>query len=358
MNNYIPFLKLKVNEVGALKALTADIKKNGIVPFFDLAKKEGMTTSSFQQMVKKAVTSLSRNLSGIDAFFLDNFDIDDHIVVNKQNNYGFVIEEFSKMNFIPVVGLDRVAGRNQLVFDYKRQGNIKSNAIAIRLLVEDFESFELVRDEIGNLLDQGHELFSDWILILDNRVCMNVDVTERVKLLVQFLEDSIGIFDFDSVIITGSSIPSSIRDVLAVNKSNEQYARKELIIYHMAAKNLDKFNLYLGDYTIVSPLYSDSNIPPEAMLNVTAPKIIYTHGWVHYINRGGAIKTHTRGSLQYNDIANDLITKPFYRGMPYSFGDAFLYEKANNISKGVTPSSILKPTINTHITYMIKDFVS
>jgi len=69
MNNYIPFLKLKVNEVGALKALTADIKKNGIVPFFDLAKKEGMTTSSFQQMVKKAVTSLSRNLSGIDAFF-------------------------------------------------------------------------------------------------------------------------------------------------------------------------------------------------------------------------------------------------------------------------------------------------
>lgn len=355
MNNYIPFLKLKSNEVGALKELSLNIKKSGIVPFFDLAKKEGMTTSSFQNMVRKSVTSLSKNINGIDQFFLDNFDIDDQITINKQNNYGFVIEEFSNMSFIPVVGLDRAVGHNQLVFDHKKNGNIKSNSIAIRLLSEDFESFELIQDELEDLVAEGQELFSEWILILDNRVCLGINVPKRVQLLVNFLVASVAIFDFSGIIITGSSITPSIGDVLNTG-SDISHGRVELDIYSGVADKLNSLNLCLGDYTIVSPLYSDLLLPPEVMQNVLVPKVIYTHGRVHYIARGNAIKTHARGKLQYNDIAHNIINKKFYRGETYSFGDNFLNEKANHRGNAVTPSTILKPTINTHITYMIKDF--
>lgn len=356
MNNYIPFLKLKANEIGALKELTLDIKKNGVLPFFDLAKKEDMTSSSFQNMVKKSVTSLSKNLKEIDRFFIDNFDIDDRIVVNNQNNYKFVIEAFSEMNFIPVVGLDRAVGHNKLVFNYKQNGIIKSNAIAIRLLVEDFEDFELVSDELEDLVNQGKELFSEWVLILDNRVCLNIEVTKRVQQLVNFLGDSKKIFDFDCVIIAGSSITPSIGDILEVG-SEVTHNRIELEIYSGVTNKLDTLNLYLGDYTIVSPLYSDVTLPPEMMQNILTPRIIYTYDRVHYIARGNGIKTHPRGYKQYNDIAKNLITKSYYRGAPYSFGDNFLSEKANYQGSSVTPGSIIKPTINTHITYMIKDFV-
>lgn len=356
MNNYIPFLKLKVNEIGALKELALDIIKDGVVPFFDLAKKEGMTSLSFQKMIKRSVISLSKNLKGIDRFFLDNFDIDDQIVVNGRNNYGFVIEEFSNTNFIPVVGLDRVVGRNQLVFDYKKKGTIKSNAIAIRLLLEDFESFELIQDEIEDLVNQGQGLFSEWILILDNRVCLDIDVPKRVQQLVDFLAAIIEIFDFKCIIITGSSIPPSIGEIIGVG-SVVTHDRLELEIYSGVTIKLDSLNLYLGDYTIISPLYSDVTLPPEMMQNVLTPRIIYTYDRVHYIERGNGIKTHPRGYKQYNDIAKNLITKSYYRGHPYSFGDNFLNEKASDLGSNVTPSSILKPTINTHITYMIKDFV-
>lgn len=356
MINYIPFLKLKVNEVGAVKMLSPDIKEN-LIPFFDLVKKNGMSGSSFEKMVKKSAVSIASNLADISTFFLDNFDIDDNIIINKQNNYGFVIETFKEINFIPVVGLDRAVGRNQLVFDYKKKGIIQSEIIAIRLVSEDFENFALVRDEISELFEQGGDLFAEWVLIIDNRCCLSVDIPERATEIADFLDDSCSEFEFQSIIITGSSIPSSIKDIVGT-ESDVAQARSELDIYVGVSSETDGLNLILGDYTIVSPLYSDVDIPPEMMMNVMAPKVVYTHGRVHYVVRGGALKSHARGNLQYNDIAGHIIAQPFYRGGDYSFGDEFLYDKAHFNGKNVTPSSILKPTINTHITYMVRDFIA
>lgn len=355
MVNYVPFLKLKVNEVGALRALADDIQE-GIVPFFDLPKqKDGATSEAFITLSNKAAKSVTKHLGKLQAFFLDNFDIDDTILVNGKNNYAFVIESFSHLNFVPVVGLDRTVERNKLVFEHKASGMIKSDTVAIRLLADDFLSFELVRDEIADLIGQGAGLFKQWVLVLDNRVCANIKVSERVSQIVPFVKKSIAAFDFYSIIITGSSIPASIKELLDV-ESEGIYKRKELEIYSEAKKNLDGISLFIGDYTIVSPLYSEFTIPPEAMRNVMAPKIFYSYDNLHYVARGGALKTHARGDLQYNDIAENLISKPFYRSPEYSFGDYFLYQKANYEGSGVTPSSILKPTINAHITYMVRDF--
>ncbi len=89
-----------------------------------------------------------------------------------------------------------------------------------------------------------------------------------------------------------------------------------------------------------------------------APKVIYSYDDVHFVARGGALRTHARGNLQYNDIARDLCSQPFYRGPAYSFGDKFLDDKANGLGNKVMPSTILKPTINAHITYMVRDFVA
>ena len=93
------------------------------------------------------------------------------------------------------------------------------------------------------------------------------------------------------------------------------------------------------------------------MLNVLAPKILYTFDRHHYIIRGGAIRTHVRGFLQYNDLAAEIITKPFYRGAEYSFGDNYIAEKSHSVGSNVMPSTIIKPTVNSHITYMLNGFV-
>lgn len=109
---------------------------------------------------------------------------------------------------------------------------------------------------------------------------------------------------------------------------------------------------------MVSPNYSDLDIIPEAMLNVTAPKILYPFDNYHYIIRGGALKTHPRRFAQYFDLAETLVAKNFFRGRDYSFGDRFLEEKSCGTGNCVTPASIIKPAVNAHITFMFKDYAN
>ncbi|MCY1560405.1 hypothetical protein D9M68_975360 [compost metagenome] len=68
--------------------------------------------------------------------------------------------------------------------------------------------------------------------------------------------------------------------------------------------------------------------------------------------RGGSLKSHPRGFKQYNDIARDIVAKSFFR-RGFSAGDLFLVDKAAGIGSTVMPGSILKPTINLHIAFML-----
>lgn len=80
MNNYVPFLKFKVNEIAALSTLAPDVQKR-TYPFLDLPKKEGMSEVAYGVMIDRAKVAFSRHLKNFPSFFLDNFDIDDSIKV-------------------------------------------------------------------------------------------------------------------------------------------------------------------------------------------------------------------------------------------------------------------------------------
>ena len=115
---YTPFLKLKANEVAAIASLS-DVVKDKIVPFFDLARKDGMSPAGFGSMVSKSAVKLRKYVGLTRPFFLDNYDIADDILLNGQPNYEAVMHEFRELNFVPVVGLNRTMAHNQAVFNAK-----------------------------------------------------------------------------------------------------------------------------------------------------------------------------------------------------------------------------------------------
>ncbi|WP_157378864.1 beta family protein [Burkholderia ubonensis] len=354
MNNYVPFLKLKTGEIGALSTLDEQIK-HSIVPFIDLPKKDGMTPDAFKTMVDKGAKSIANHLKQFPMFFLDNFDIDDSLKVDGEHNYTYVLRSLGQSNFSPVVGLDRAAGRNEAVFKAKEAGQLIANTIALRLQPEDFENFSLIAGEIDQLLKRGQELFSNWVLVLDNRVCADVAPLQRANVLAKFIHDSSAAEKFVSIIVTGSSMPPSIGDVTGVLTEHD-HSRVEIAIYRALLKQVDGSKLFCGDYTIVSPLYSDVKLAPEVMYNVMTAKVVYSHGDIHYVARGGALRTHPRGNLQYNDIFAQIVTKIFYRKPAFSFGDKFIWDRTVSTGVMVTPASVLKPTINAHMSYMFKSF--
>lgn len=351
MNNYIPFLKLKSNEILAVGEL-----EEPIVPFFDFPKKDGLDEDGFKTSTETMRKKIEKYLGENFSFYLDNFDIDSIFTVDGSCSYQHLIDSFSSYQFIPVLSIDRTPDHIASIYDSKSSGKISSDVVALRLCHEDFESFDVSKDDIHDLLFDALSLFEAVDVIFDNRVCIGVDVGKTAWQMFNFINAFSTAYSVRRVVSTGSSIPPSFAQVAGVG-TESTVERKELEI-HAALLHLtgESFDLFLGDYGIVSPDYSDVTIPAEVMQNVLTPKIVYSYGTVHYATRGYAIKTNPRGLAQFNDLAARLISYPFYRGASYSFGDNFINEKAAGKGNNVTPSSILKPTINAHVAYMLKDY--
>ena len=357
MNNYIPFLKLKSNEILAIKELEAELQEE-ITPFFDFPRKDVLTEDSFKKATETRVRSVKRHLGTISNFYLDNFDIDSNLEIDGINNYAYLLESFSDCPVIPVCSIDRCQDHIDAVCDAKNSGVIDSEVFALRLVPEDFENFDVIVDDFDDMIGDVFEAFDNIDLIFDCRVCLNQNLGNLVSNIVSFSQGFSGVYPIRKLIVTGSSIPASIRDVAKV-ESEVDINRAELEIFNRVGREIGvSFDIVLGDYGTISPNYSDLNIMPEVMQNVMAPKIIYAFDNFHYIIRGGALKTHPRRNAQYFDLAEILVAKNFYRGEGYSFGDRFLEEKSCGTGSNVTPSSIIKPTVNAHITYMFKDYVA
>lgn len=357
MDNYIPFLKLKSNEIMSLSTLESELKSR-VTPLFDFPrKKDGYTADLFKNTTSRLVKSINKNLDGIHQFYLDNFDIESNFEINGSCSYKYLIDAFKDLPYIPVVSIDRSDDHITAIAAKKESGGIISNIIALRLLPADFESFDLTNQEISDLLTTILDLFDEIDLILDCRMCLGLDTKRLSKNIVSFVKEFTRAYSTRRVIFSGSSITASIGEIV---KSGEEtnLLRVELDIFKSCCNELtsEKLNIYLGDYGIVSPNYSDIDIIPEAMQNITAPKIVYSFDDKHYIVRGGALKTHPRGYKQYFDLSATIVSKPFYRGKNFSYGDQYIEEKSRSAGKNGTPSSILKPTINAHISYMFKNY--
>ncbi|MDD2791402.1 MAG: hypothetical protein PHU40_12165 [Sulfurimonas sp.] len=353
MNNYTPFLKLKTNEVTALSEVDKSLQSE-LTPFFDFPRdNEDMSEEKFIIKAGKAKKSVAKHLKNIPSFYLDNFDIDSSLTIDGDSNYKYLLELFSNLPIIPVVGIDRNDAHINSVIDAKETGVLNSNQIAVRFTPEDFEDFELVADDIEDMLDEVIGMFEKVDIIFDCRVCIEEDTNAISSNIIVFVTNFIEEYKINKIIVTGSSIPSSIGDV-ADKKDETEIQRKESNIHSKVAEH---FEIFFGDYTIVSPYYADINIPGSIMPNIMIPKTIYSYDTKHFIIRGGSIKKHPRSYNQFNDQAQIIIRKPFYRGISYSFGDKFIEEKSRNIGKNVMPGTILKPTINAHITYMLKNYI-
>lgn len=352
-HNYTPFFKFKTNEVAGLTELSSELKAQ-ITPFFDLPRKNGMTRTDFEKLVGSCCKKAEKYLKDFPYIFIDSFDIPDAIAKGGSPNCRVVIETFADFEYVPVLGLDRAADHNQAIFDAKGDNEIISDTLAVRFQPDEFASFDLIEDELSELITAGAGLFSNWIFIFDCRVCL---ISNRMKLatdIANFVSAANEVIQVEKYIIAGSSIPATITDI-ARPGDESVIARAELEIFHAAQSMVGAIALSLGDYTIVSPTYSELTIAPELMLSVTAPKVFYAFENYHYIARGGRIKTNGYG--QYDDICEEIVSKSFYRGAPYSWGDKFIQQRVDGYrERNVTPSTILKPTICAHIEYMAKDY--
>ena len=350
MIEYSPFLKFKSGELNALSKLFPDDRKN-IVPLLELPRDDSYTEDRLITKIDKSVKKMKKDITSVFSFYIDNYEVPDVINIHGDDNYLYLIEAFKNFDIIPIIGFDRTETHNSIGINY---ANRNSKKIALRVTFDYFDSFLAYKKDLESFLN---DIKSDvsCIIILDCNYIDDSNVEIFGKNILKALENIIGLERFNKIVLSGSSIPESIKTKVKTN-TNAFINRNEVTLFKKIASIYLKTPLVFGDYTVISPGYSELNIEPELMLNVMTSKIIYSLLDSHYITRGRVIKTY--GYNQYFSQAKDIIKKPFFRGIDYSWGDRYLFEKATYGGTNITQSTIIGPEVNAHIKLMINEILS
>jgi len=348
MMKYSPFLKLKIGELSALINLSPEDRKN-IFPLLELPRDDNYTVDKLITRIDNSVKKIKKKIENDFTFFIDNYEIPDIFKIKGYDSYFYLINSFSDFDIIPVIGFDRTESHNKIGIDF---ANKKAKKIAVRITRDYFENFLAYKEELKSMVTKIEKDVSR-IMLLDCNYVENIVVDKCKVNIIRLLENILKDQLFSEIVISGSSIPSKISDI--VQKDTDKFInRNEVYLFKEIIKYFPKTTFTFGDYAVVSPGYSEINIDPRAMFNVITPKIIYSLLDSHYISRGQRIKSH--GIEQYITQARNLIKKTFFR-KNFSWGDIFLFEKATKKGTNITPSSIIGPTVNSHIKFMIKEII-
>lgn len=358
MYNYAPFLKFKQNEIQAVFSIYPDVQ-NYTLPLFDIPKEKRQDTElDILNRLSKGEKQLAAHSNKIPNlnFFIDNYDLDDSVLLGGVQQYRYILGELEAYNIIPVVAFDRAPDHNVAAIEYCKQ---KCNRLGIRLQTEDFQSFNLLKPKLARILSEATEVgVTITYLIFDCRMIEKQgDVDDLKASIEKFYNQCSQQFSISHYIVVGSVIPTVITKLMKT-KTTMMVERLEDKLWRKLAAIPALSGINYGDYGVVSPEFSEADLPVELMPKFMAPKVFYTTKGEFYAERGGNFQGHAKGYGQYFDMADNIVNKPFFRGAGYSDGDRYIHSRSHlsalRPKKGGSPGSWIKATLSAHITFVVK----
>lgn len=354
MSSYTPCLKLKSNELDALKKLDKDLLEY-VLPLFDIPRnlKDGDTTESVFKYATNAIKKLEKWWDKEKEIIIDSYDIPTILDDHGNNIYASLINTFILSGFatIPVVALNRDESHNDSVVLLNQTYGFQK--IAIRLDLDDMSDLSLIKDDLSLLINTFPD--SSYILILDVRLIKSqADLDAIVDTCTDFLDDLKADREtsIDKIVVTASAISTYI----AKPNMEIEIPRYEAELFNKL--QLQHEDISYGDYGIIGPDYSDQVIPEHLMPDVSTPKLIYTDNDQFHVFKGGSFKRHERGYEQFHDLAKKVTELNCFRGSPYSEGDKFIDLKSKTNNSPSSQGHWYQNLNIAHISFVLKDFLS
>ena len=268
--------------------------------------------------------------------------------MQNEEPYAYVLNALKELQIIPVVGLDR-GPHNHSVVQLKREEENTSSTVAFRAVQEDFEDFELSKDQIDYDLSSVFAEFDNIDLIFDCRVCRGLDVSLTAQQIAAFAGKFCKSYDVRRVIVTGSSIPQTIGDLVKPNNA-KIVMRPELAIISKA-RDLAQVDVMTGDYATVRFVFLRCRFRANAFPKSDGPAAnLFLQ----------SLSLHRTGSFieiwwpnQYVGLTKALCGQTFFRGRGYSTGEDYFDDKRRRIGNNATNGTVVTPSVVAHITYMV-----
>jgi hypothetical protein len=354
---YVPILKGKDGEYGALKELPFEIKA-GLTPLIEIPPipwdfESETPTRTIDAHLKKVCEKISVSWGSAMAFFLDLLWLpDSDRMENGKHPLAFLSEgaEAKDLRLIPVTGLRRDR-------DYQIAAKAATEAhkkgACIRLENEDFEELTELNARLDSLLASLSLDRPQVDIVLDFRdirPSQTATVGIAVRSILQIIR---GIDEWRSVVLAATAFPPSLSVVLP--SSTETLPRSEWSVWTSLAQNRSRLPRLptFGDYGIQHPDPTEE-IDPRVM--TTSANIRYTTDTDWLIVKGKSIKKH--GPEQSHGLCRTLIARAEYKGPTFSWGDQYIEECAGRSTNPGSPTTWRKVGTNHHLTLVVEQLAN
>lgn len=188
-------------------------------------------------------------------------------------------------------------------------------------------------------------------VLLDLRSVTEEHIPRLQELVTTFIAENPKASEYRSLVVAGSS---ALREVGGINSDGSaEVTRAELRLWSALWRDLPEDRRpSFSDYGIVHPDFSDQT--PNKYMNA---KIRYTAGDKIVYHRGHGLLHPQKDYEQYHSLAARVCRDKRYMGRPYSFGDAYLQDCADNFAKAGSAATWVKVDMNHHISYTANQLI-
>jgi hypothetical protein len=230
-----------------------------------------------------------------------------------------------------------------------RYSESEQTGACIRLLVEDFEEDIDLEVEIDRMVAGLGTVPTGSVDLVVDLEDLRSD-SGRALLVARSVFSMIPKKEFRCMILAAASFPEDLSEVDAATVT--RLPRREWELWkslQKRPKNLPRRDLIFGDYAITHP--SPKELDPRTMR--MSASIRYTTPDYWLVLKGRNVRQY--GFDQYFDLCKELVDRPEYASMNFSWGDRFIRDCADGISGPGNATTWRKVGTNHHITRVIAD---
>jgi len=351
---YVPLLKAKEGEFGALEALDWDVRTN-VVPLIEVPRiPYDYASSRPSKNLEAHVSGLAERIRrawGEAPFYLDLPWFGESTTQHLESGHlavSVLLHDCIQRGIRPtaVVALDRSPEYIDAVRQYLSQCE---DRFCLRLTPADFdEDRPDPRDRVDSLLERlgvGGADRGDLIVDLQG---LELDVNRALLLARGLLSAAPRLNEWRRVVLAAASFPENLSDVDAETASTIPRLERELWQRIRKRPGNLRTDLAFGDYAIAHPVPTE--LDPRTMRMSASIRYTTEADWL--IVKGRNVRQY--GFDQYYKLCKYLVTRPEYSGADYSWGDWYIQECANaNLGPG-NATTWRKVGTNHHLTLVAK----
>lgn len=353
--HYVPILKGRQGEYGALGALSPEVK-NSLTPLIEIPPipwdwAEEKPFKSLDTHLQKVGMHFDQCWASDRPFYVDLLWIsEDDRMQDGEHPVEFVIRSAREWNLaaIPVISLIR---GNDFVEACRRIQEQDKRGICVRIQREDFTEFGNIETHILEFLERLSVTPKTTDLVLDLRsIVASQEIT--VNSVVNMIHVIPKPREWRSFAVTATSFPENLMGLPPQEGSPIERAEWKLWIEILSHLRDFPRRLTYGDYAISHP--ESPEVDPRIMRASASIRYTGEESWL--VLKGKNLRDN--GFKQFHEVCRLLIGRPEYSGNDFSWGDRYIYECAHEKTGPGNLTTWRKVGTSHHLTFAVRQLAT